>query len=90
MGRINWDDLCSNCSVELFNLLYKFQEEKKEMKYHEVRRCAVCGVIAAANKFGDGITCPKTTCLNCKKKGLEFVEVKTAMDVKRIIKREIK
>jgi hypothetical protein len=79
-------------TVALNCLIYStnFRRKKKEMKYHEVRRCAVCGVIAAANKFGDGITCPKTTCLNCKKKGLEFVEVKTAMDVKRIIKREIK
>jgi hypothetical protein len=52
----------------------------------KVRRCAVCGKIAAANKFGDGITCPKTTCLNCKAKGLGFIEPKTLMDVKRIIR----
>jgi DNA-directed RNA polymerase subunit RPC12/RpoP len=56
------------------------------MKYREVRRCAICGRVAAANKFGDGITCPKTTCLNCKKKVIEFVEPKTPMDVKRIIR----
>jgi hypothetical protein len=55
-----------------------------------VRRCAVCGVIATCNKFGDGITCPKTTCLNCKQKGLKYIESKTLMDVKRIIKGEVK
>lgn len=54
------------------------------MKYREIRQCAVCGKVAAANKFGDGVTCPKTTCLNCKKKRLEFIEPKTIMFVKRM------
>jgi hypothetical protein len=30
MSWINWDDLCHNCSAELFNLLYKFQEAKRK------------------------------------------------------------
>ena len=35
-------------------------------KCRNVRRCARCGRVMAANKFGDGVTCPKTTCLKCK------------------------
>lgn len=50
------------------------------------RECAVCGKTKLVNLFGNGITVPKTTCLGCKAKVIEFAEVKTAMDVKRIIR----
>lgn len=31
------------------------------------RQCAVCGKVLPENYFGDGIKCPKTTCLKCYK-----------------------
>ena len=33
-----------------------------------MRQCAVCGINKNKNEFGDGIICPKTTCLACFKK----------------------
>lgn len=56
----------------------------------KTRRCAVCGDAKNNNLFGDGITCPRTTCLSCKLKRVEYVEVKTVMNVKRIIRGEVK
>jgi DNA-directed RNA polymerase subunit RPC12/RpoP len=53
------------------------------------RKCAVCGKRASINNFGDGITCPKTTCLECKARIVEFVEIKTIMFIKRIIRGEV-
>lgn len=50
------------------------------------RRCAVCGKIDKASKFGNGIRCPKTTCLNCKKLALEYTEAKVIMFVKNIVR----
>lgn len=52
----------------------------------KTRRCAVCGTVRPVVDFGDGVTCPKTTCLNCKKRKL--TEPKVLMSVKRIIKGE--
>lgn len=49
----------------------------------KTRRCAICGYVKEINKFGKGIRIPKTTCLVCKQRMLEFVEVKTIMSVKR-------
>lgn len=43
-------------------------------KYRNVRRCARCGRVMTANKFGDGVTCPKTTCLKCKEEVAELNE----------------
>lgn len=54
--------------------------------YREIRTCAVCGKVAAYNKFGDGITCPKTTCLVCFRIAKERTEVKEIMNIKRIMK----
>lgn len=48
------------------------------------RVCAVCGKERSIREFGDGITVPKTTCLKCK--AIEFVEIKTVMVIKRIIR----
>ena len=31
-------------------------------------RCAVCGQVKSKAMFGDGVKCPKTTCLECFKK----------------------
>ena len=30
-----------------------------------MRRCAVCGIVKSKDEFGDGVDCPKTTCLAC-------------------------
>jgi hypothetical protein len=30
------------------------------------RVCAICGKVKKVAEFGNGITCPKTTCLKCK------------------------
>ena len=32
-----------------------------------MRRCAVCGIVKSKDEFGDGVDCPKTTCLTCFK-----------------------
>lgn len=50
------------------------------------RRCAVCGKVATYDKFGNGTTVPRTTCLDCKEKIAGFAEVKTIMAVKRIVR----
>lgn len=42
-------------------------------KYRNVLRCAVCGQVMATNKFGDGITSPLTTCLECTQKNTDGV-----------------
>lgn len=54
----------------------------------KTRACAVCGKIDTVDKFGKGIRCPKTTCLNCKRKIVEFAETKAVMLVKRITRGE--
>jgi len=60
------------------------------MKETKTRRCAVCNDVKNWTLFGDGITCPKTTCLACKLKGVGFTETKVLMNVKRIIREKIK
>ena len=48
------------------------------------RHCAVCGKSKELKKFGDGITCPKTTCLDCKENIKKFIEPKVVMNVKKV------
>lgn len=49
-------------------------------------QCAVCGEVKTMDRFGNGVTCPKTTCLACKAKTIKFVEVKTVMFVERVVR----
>ena len=50
------------------------------------RKCVVCGKDKPITEFGDGIYCPKTTCLDCKKKSIEYVEQKIIMPIRRVWK----
>lgn len=53
----------------------------------ETRMCGVCCKVTTIDKFGNGIHCPKTTCLTCKRKAKEFTETKVIMTIKRTVKK---
>lgn len=54
-----------------------------------VRTCAICGEVKTIAEFGNGITCPKTTCLSCKAKTARFVELATIMFIRRTVRGEV-
>lgn len=50
------------------------------------RKCVVCGRTAPTEEFGDGIRCPKTTCLICQAVAGLRREEKITMQIKRVLK----